>query len=181
MFSHDAKGLVGIAHDPHPNYVRQDLPSKPKYLTNKIPKVYKIFINSQDRISGTINNGVYQIKLPVSIKENKCQLFVEYFGFNGESSITDLDRFNYNIHIAELSNPYSYWTNTKQPTNIILVNQTRVYASLPTADGLGIPLLNKKMFENNTINIFFSSRTMSDNLLASQNWSMVLTLYEEEV
>lgn len=174
------KDPTPMPYDPHPNYVRQDFPSKPEFQRKKIPKIYKIYINSQDRIRGTINNGFYQINLPVSIKDNKCLLYIEYFGFNNEVSTTDLDRLNYNIHISELSNPYSYHTATKQPTNIILVNQGRTYAISPTTDTLGIPLINKKMFEGNTINIFFTSKTMSDALLSSQNWSMVLTLWEEE-
>jgi hypothetical protein len=162
--------------------VPQDFKLPPVKPTYKYPKVYRVTLNSADRISGTISNATFKVNLPVSVKDYKCMMFVEFFAFNDESnsSLTNLDRYFYNIHLRELSQPNTYYTKTSNITNIILTAKGRYHASYPTTDTLGFPMTNKTMFENNTINIYFSSDAITDGILASQQWTMVLVIHEHD-
>jgi hypothetical protein len=153
-------------------------PPRPKNV--KPPKIYKVIINSNDRISGTIDNGLYRVCLPRSPKSNKCQLFVEFFAYEDESNsaATDLDRFVYHVHVSDISQPDTYYTKTNSTTNILLTNKGREYLADITDETLGISLSDKRVFETNNINIFLSSNNIATNTLASRDWTLVLLIRE---
>ena len=162
--------------------IQQNYTLQPRVKQPDMSKVYRVIINSNDWISGTIDNGIYAVNLPKSPNRNKCMLFVDFFAYEDEtnSAITNLDRFAYNIHIREIVQPNSYRSLTKSPTDIILTLKGREYDGVPDWTAIGVPMTDKMTFEGNTINVYMTSRNMSTATLASRHWTMVLVILEHE-
>jgi hypothetical protein len=148
--------------------------------TVKPYKVYRLIINSNDRLSGDVNNGIYRVRLPRSPKSNRCMLCVEFFAYESDinGTLGVLDRYTYHIHIAELNQPDTYHSRTDRTSSIILTNKSREYVADITQDTIGIPLIDKRLFEEGTLNIFFSSRVLSNADLGSKDWTMMLVINE---
>jgi hypothetical protein len=155
-------------------------PSPPPQQQPKPSKIYRVIISSHDRLSGDVNNGVYRVRLPRSPKSSKCKLFVEFFAYESDvnGTLGVLDRYTYHVHLAELNQPDSYHSKTDTTTNIILTNKTREYVADITHDTLGIPMNDKRLFEEGTINIYFSSSLIGQQDLGSKDWTMVLVINE---
>jgi len=165
---------------PNQSAVVINYPQPPQPKQPKPHKVYRVILNSNDRLSGTINNGIFRVRLPRSPKQNKCMMFIEFFAFESDVNGTQntLDRYTYHVHINELNQPDTYYSKTGNTTNIVLTNKGREYLGNITDDTLGIPLMNKQLFEEGTINVFFSSFLLGNDVLGSKDWTMVFVIKE---
>jgi len=172
------RSVSQIPHNDQP--VAHPYPEKPAPKTRPIPKIYRITLNSANRIFGTVDNATFSVKLPVSMKSSKVMLFPEFFAYNDEadSSLTDLDRYFYHVRLRELMQPNTFFSGTNSSTDIIFTNKGRTYATFPTLDTLGFPLENKKIFESSTVNIYITSPSLNSTILSSRDWTLVLTFYE---
>jgi len=166
---------------PNQSAVVMNYPPPPRNENNP-SRIYRIILNSNDRLSGTVNNGLFRVRLPRSPKQNKCMLFVEFFAYESDINGTQntLDRYTYHVHINEITQPDTYHSKTGRTTNIILTNKGREYLGNITDDTLGIPLQSKQLFEEGTINVFFSSFLLDNTTLGSKDWTMVLVIKEHD-
>jgi hypothetical protein len=139
----------------------------------KADKIYRITLYSKDRISGTVQNGVYVLDVPEVIQDvNKYHLAVEDFIMASEPTAPGTNGIN-RTYIVETSitMPNTYSTSTKTNSRVLLqtakdavANSIVSYQHTINSNSVGIPLTDLTFMRQNQIRLTFKKAddTMHD-------------------
>jgi hypothetical protein len=128
-------------------------PSQP--LKKQYPRVHRIVLDSKDA-DGDYEDCIFKANLPQNIQSEHAMLFVESFYMTNSTANADLETEPYKIHIRGLTQPLSYHTENQTSSDVVLTLKGRSYSGNLT-DGFGISLLDKRFFNNSSVNVYFTS------------------------
>lgn len=136
-------------------------------------KIYRITLYSKDRISGTVQDGVYSLDIPDIINDvNKYHLAVEDFIMASEPSTAGTNGIN-RTYVVETSitMPNTYSTSSKTNSRVLFqtakqptVNSIVVYQHTINSNSVGVPLTDLTFMRQNQIRLTFKKTddTMHD-------------------
>jgi hypothetical protein len=134
---------------------------------------YKVHISSEDKISGTTSEGLYNIQVPVDsgTSEYNWQLAIESFMISGVANAP------YMVVLASI--PFkdsTYSTTFKQNTSIGLINSGGLYQRGIAYNSIGLPIADPIALRNTNIRVIICDPLFGDQM-SSTGWSMILTIY----
>lgn len=152
-------------------------------------KVYRIHINSDDKISGSFNNSFYYINLGTIELDKDYDWFlsIETFVINQISPSLYLDP-PYIICLPDVSmKSTSYSTLDQGVKNIILLSNLSTYNNSITCDSTGNHVANVNQFDGKVMRVQMLDSTTGEpyvfpdvNDTNTIKWSMILVLHGME-
>ena len=153
------------------NFKTHEKTSYPFKQSPDFPKFYKVVLRSNDKISGTNDNAVFNITLPNDFKEHAV-CCVESLYLKGSG--TDIATTPYSCHIRELITPNSYQSSNGLASDVILSNVGYSYKNNVAVGSAGVPILNASFFNARTVNVYFTS----PSAITIGDWILTLVLYQ---
>ena len=155
------------------SFKTHDHTSYPFKKTADYPKFYKVILRSDDKISGTNDNAVYNITLPNEFKDYAVCV-PESFYIKGSGNA--LATTPYSVHVRELMNPNSYQSQNGLATDVILTTIGYSYKNNAQVGSAGIPILNASFFNSRTVNVYFSA--MDDISSVVDDYILTIVFYQ---
>lgn len=154
-----------------------------KILTaHNYAQIHKIYLRSIDRVSGTIDNAVFNVKLPDGL-HGRGVLVAEDFSQVGTSfANTPLE-----VHIRDIAQTRSYSSQTNGYCDVICTSRGGQWQNAGSStSSLGIPIQDLTTFRNTQLTVYFSTvdGTTSSGLpnttaltpALTNHWSMTMYL-----
>lgn len=156
-------------------------PFEPEYpKVRKVPRSFKILLNSQDRDAGSLTAATFNVTLPDTFINKRLNLVVDGIVHNtSPNANANLDLYSYHIRIAELKNPYSYCSNCKNTSSSIALCQGKTWFNHSQRDLGGATLVDATLFQRPiTIEIYSPHFTTSAAGGVVNDWSLSITAYD---
>jgi hypothetical protein len=153
----------------------------PTYPKNrKLGRCFKIYLNSADKLAGSLTAAQFQITLPYGFNAQKLLLSVDSWMVQTTSnSVSNLAVYPTYISIQELTNPLSYYSGTKGACGILQVVGANNFQNNTSRTAATTTLVDRSLFMRPiTIVIDSPHYTTSATGGVTNNWTMVLSLYD---
>lgn len=145
---------------------------KPEYPTvRKVPRVFRAVFNGSDRDSGTLVSATFNVRLPYQFHSKKLLISVESFVYkDGSASVGKINPTF--IGIAELRNPLSWYSGTKNTTGILQLIGSTEFQNAPYKED-GYTCVDSSLFDKP-----ITIELTSNGTALAADWSCVIAIYD---
>jgi hypothetical protein len=148
-------------------------------LIKRIPRSFKVLLNSQSRISGSLSDAGFYIRLPDSFVGPRLNLTVDaVLHASAPNNNAALESFPWSMHLTGLNNPFSYDSSTNNTTDVIALCMSRNYIGSDQRDLGGATCVDRSIFDR-PVSVRFASPHMDIAAAIVNDWSLLLTIYDD--
>ena len=150
-----------------------DKTSYPFHKSKEYQRFFKVVLRSDDKISGTNDNALFNIVFPQDFKDHAVCV-AESFYVKGSGNA--LATTPYSCHIRELLHPNSYQSSNGLATDVIFTTIGYSYKTPANTTSVGCPILNGGFFNNRQINVYFTAQDDISSVV--DDWILTLVFYQ---
>jgi hypothetical protein len=121
-------------------------------------KTYRIYLNSADRNSGTVDNAIFNVNFPILDPDSSVpwMLWLEEFYINDQDSNSSLASETYHVRLRQMANSTVFSTDSK-PNDILSLVKGFYHDRLAPSGHEGIVVHDKTFFNSKQWNVYLTS------------------------
>lgn len=145
--------------------------SYPFKETPPIPVFHKVVLQAGDRVSGSVTEAKFNIRIPNPLPKNTILCVKDFVPLYATNTVEE--NKNYLVYLPQLLAKNSYQTLDNNATDLLFVGKNS-YNNPVYAGSAGVPITDTNFFNNKQITIKVSSNaTITD-------WVLILIAYSYE-
>ena len=146
-------------------------------ITRPYPSYFRIVLRSVDRDAGSTNTNAYFSGVTLNKRfSTPAVLVVNSFSLENADSGAQANNI-LELRLGGVPHPTSFDTSNKSATDLLCVVNGYTYQNQsPTADAVGLPIIDPNQFQNSRVNVYFKYAGNEAMTTFTGNWTLVLDL-----